>query len=603
MRFSIPFFLAASLLFAACNKDDVITESAKQVPIIELDSQTGIYSVKVGRELTIAPLYRNAEGAVYAWTAEGRLLSSEPVLRYTWEQEQEIYLKLRVDTAEGYAEEELKVEVAELTPPVISLVIPSRGLKVMAGTDYVFAPDIRHDDLDDFRIEWIRDGQVVGTDKRYTFNEPAVGTYPIVVRASNIDGQTTCGIDVEVVETMPYEVRFPTPSHTQTSTDRHTFVGRPVCLRPSLEYFDRPQFRWSVDGQPVDGASQQLFRFVPESAGEYRVDVTVTEGASAAQPLTRNILQAAASVTASVRVVCHGATEQERFRAATASSSRLWNKVYEFTPAPGQFINELSSGTGYTGNETTPELAVEYATMRLSKKSHVSLGAFGGCIVVGFDHSIPNSGGEYDFAVQGNAFNSSLGGGSNEPGVVWVMQDVNGNGLPDDEWYELKGSETGKEGTIQDYAVTYYKPAGIRMSVPWTDSEGACGTVDYNAYHAQEYYYPLWVAEESYTLTGTRLSPRNKMDPATGFWGNNAYDWGYVDNMGSDNLSQQTADGSGQRNGFKIANAIYRDGTPADLQYVDFVKVQCAVLAQSGALGEVSTEVFSFEDLSITNNQ
>ena len=43
------------------------------------------------------------------------------------------------------------------------------------------------------------------------------------------------------------------------------------------------------------------------------------------------------------------------------------------------------------------------------------------------------------FAIQGNAFDSS-----NEPGIVWVMQDVNGNGLPDDEWYELRGSETGE---------------------------------------------------------------------------------------------------------------------------------------------------------------
>lgn len=42
---------------------------------------------------------------------------------------------------------------------------------------------------------------------------------------------------------------------------------------------------------------------------------------------------------------------------------------------------------------------------------------------------------------------------------MWVMQDVNGNGLPDDTWYQLKGSEYGKEETIETYAVTYYRPA------------------------------------------------------------------------------------------------------------------------------------------------
>lgn len=116
-------------------------------------------------------------------------------------------------------------------------------------------------------------------------------------------------------------------------------------------------------------------------------------------------------------------------------------------------------------------------------------------------------------------------GGSNEPGIVWVMQDINGNGQPDDEWYELKGSETGIDGTIQDYEVTYYRPAP-RAHTPWVDSEGNSGSVDMNAYHGQEYYYPNWIKEDSYTLYGTRLTPRNNQDPVTGYWANNAYEWG-----------------------------------------------------------------------------
>ena len=66
----------------------------------------------------------------------------------------------------------------------------------------------------------------------------------------------------------------------------------------------------------------------------------------------------------------------------------------------------------------------------------VSLGGFGGYIVVGFDHSIQASGGYggYDFSITGNQFS-----GSSEPGVVWVMPDENGNGEPDDgPWYELR---------------------------------------------------------------------------------------------------------------------------------------------------------------------
>ena len=54
----------------------------------------------------------------------------------------------------------------------------------------------------------------------------------------------------------------------------------------------------------------------------------------------------------------------------------------------------------------------------------MSLGGFGGYIIVGFDHSIAARGLEYDFAIQGNAFGGAgASGQSNEPGVVWVMQD------------------------------------------------------------------------------------------------------------------------------------------------------------------------------------
>lgn len=159
MKKSTFCILALLLLAAACNKDDLITEEVKQPPVIELDSDTGIYTIKVGRQLTIAPTYKFADDALYAWTSDGKLISSEPTLHYAWEQVQELYLKLRVDTPDGYAEEELKVDVLELAPPAISLAIPSKGLKVMRSTEYIFNPDIRNDDLDDFKMEWIRTGR------------------------------------------------------------------------------------------------------------------------------------------------------------------------------------------------------------------------------------------------------------------------------------------------------------------------------------------------------------------------------------------------------------------------------------------------------------
>ena len=267
------------------------------------------------------------------------------------------------------------------------------------------------------------------------------------------------------------------------------------------------------------------------------------------------------------------------------------NRVYEYMPAPGQFINDPQNGfaEGWSRDD-----AAQYALKELNKDGgFVSLGGFGGYIVVGFDHRIPNaaSGEGYDFAIGGNQYY-----GSSEPGIVWVMEDANGNGLPDDTWYELGGSETGKTGIIQDYAVTYYRPPAPKSPVEWKDNQGNSGTIDYmGSFHGQEYYYPQWITEDEYTLTGTRLEARNKV--IDGSWVNGSYDWGYADNYGNDHHSPSS--GKGAYVGFRISNAIDSDGSPVHLPYIDFIKVQTGVNAKSGPLGEVSTEVFFFEDLNV----
>lgn len=45
----------AALLTTACNKDEVILDDRDHAPVITLDSESGVYTVKTGRELTIAP--------------------------------------------------------------------------------------------------------------------------------------------------------------------------------------------------------------------------------------------------------------------------------------------------------------------------------------------------------------------------------------------------------------------------------------------------------------------------------------------------------------------------------------------------------------------
>ena len=279
--------------------------------------------------------------------------------------------------------------------------------------------------------------------------------------------------------------------------------------------------------------------------------------------------------------------DDDYYRAATDASKAEFSKVFEYMPAPGQFIGDTKTG-GFSGEELTSADAVSYAEKRMAEGKFLSLGGFGGYVIVGFDHSIDNSVG-YDIAIGCNAFK-----GSSEPGVVWVMQDENGDGEPNDTWYELQGSESNAETTIKEYSVTYYRPTAAGQPVKWSDSEGEEGEIDYlAAYHTQDYYYPQWIKEDSYTLSGTRLAARNYDSSGNGtMWVQPAYGWGYADNFSDED---HTLEG-GNMNLFDIANAIDSEGKTKELKYIDFVKVQTAVNAKSGWLGELSTEVTGFYD-------
>lgn len=245
--------------------------------------------------------------------------------------------------------------------------------------------------------------------------------------------------------------------------------------------------------------------------------------------------------------------------------------VYEYTPGPGQFINDKMSAT-------TAEQAALWAQHRLEEGEIVSLGSFGGYIVLGLGHPVA------DFEIKGNAF-ANAGGASNEPGIVYVMPDQNGNGLPDDRWYELQGSETGTELYESDYAVTYYRPMSPESPVRWVDCRGEEGVIDYlPMFHSQPSYYPEWIDKDSYTLTGTKVV--NEVEVSNvGQWFIRPLQYGYADNCGSNNDE------------FHVADAIMPDGTPANLKTADFIKVQTGVIGKAGYLGELSTEIMSIREL------
>ncbi len=303
---------------------------------------------------------------------------------------------------------------------------------------------------------------------------------------------------------------------------------------------------------------------------------------------------------------------------ANADNYPYMAKVYDFQPAPGQFINALPN---YLPGNTKEDMIAK-VEQRLVKyyddedsawvynpKQLISLGGYGGYIVFGFDHPVVNVPDEYDFKIEGNAFqaaSSSTAGGSSEPGIVMVSQDLNHNGIPDDPWYELAGSEYNNPRTQHNYVITYYRPDDDKTATPsktspylndttyirWTSNDAinpdsVKGYMSRNTFHSQS-YWPEWLSDSvTLTFSGTKL-PCNATDESGNgsYWVQRFYDWGYVDNRPNSTDP-----------GFKIDWAVDADGKAVTLDHVDFIKVYSAVNQYCGWLGETSTEVTSAEDL------
>ena len=164
---------------------------------------------------------------------------------------------------------------------------------------------------------------------------------------------------------------------------------------------------------------------------------------------------------------------------------------------------------------------------------------------------------------------------------MWVSQDANEDGAPNDTWYELRGSEYDNAETIRNYEITYIRPAEADAPVAWRDNQGGNDTIDRVKEHTQA-YYPEWIVENEITFAGTRLP--NNIGESGGKWTMEPFAWGYADNYSA-------SDRIGMTNRLRISDAVTADGAPANLSQVDFIMVQTGVNAKAPLIGEVSTEV------------
>ena len=310
--------------------------------------------------------------------------------------------------------------------------------------------------------------------------------------------------------------------------------------------------------------------FVAEKSGNYSLILTIEDGGE-------EIIQTSAIVVL---------PEEIEYKSSMT-------RVIEFTPAPGQFNKDLPEYEEGDTKESIRQKTEEY----LLNGSMVSLGAFGGYIIVGFDHTIINREGGKDFFLGSNAFT-----GSSECGIVCVSIDKNNNGKADDEWYELAGSEYNNPLTKKNYQVTYYRPEEGKTQVPgtngvvdkeyikWTDNMGGEGFIEQNSFtnHSLD-YWPKWSNSNTITVSGTLL-PENYTIKTNGQYFLNKYEWGYADTY----ANRET-----ENNSFDISWAVNNNGEKVKLIGIDFIKVYTGLLQNCGQIGETSTEFLGAKDLNL----
>lgn len=431
--------------------------------------------------------------------------------------------------------------------PVITWVMSSGRFTIQTGESIQLVPDIEY--LDETSVyTWIIEGKTVGHENYYTFTSDEPGVYYVKLIINNRYGKVEDEVKITVVEAENVEMPE-VPEHSDWKfpwTEINVAQGRTIKVKAYM----------------IDNEVSEVF-----TANEQGRHVVSLNDNGRSRNLVIN--------------VCPAPGTYRR----TSRGKAMVNRVYEYMPAPGHQVNGyIITGEAYP-KDCTHEQACDSVLAHFSRKWSVSLGGQGGYLIAGFDHSVPSGGAAYDLCIKGNPFSYQ-----SEPGIIWVSQDDNGDGLPNDQWFELAGSEYGSDNHTTEYAITYFKPEKAKSAVGWRDSNNDTGYIPYLSYwNPSPYYWQPWVRGSVYTYFGSRLRDRSTYQ--NGISDIPPYDWGYADNLGD------FIDGpAGKMGYYKISNARTWNGQPADLEYIDFIKIQTAQTGSTPNLGEISTEVYYISD-------
>lgn len=165
---------------------------------ITFDSEDNIYTVKVGNEIRIAPRVSHAENAAYSWRSESEILSEDSVFVHVFEAPRQVFVTLTVATENGKDSEEIRIDVADLVIPEISLTVPEGGYNIALGSELKIIPVVKHGDVSLF--SWTVNGIEVSDEPEYVFIGESIGAFEVQLTATAEDGEDTETFMVNVLD-------------------------------------------------------------------------------------------------------------------------------------------------------------------------------------------------------------------------------------------------------------------------------------------------------------------------------------------------------------------------------------------------------------------
>jgi len=248
-------------------------------------------------------------------------------------------------------------------------------------------------------------------------------------------------------------------------------------------------------------------------------------------------------------------------------------KILNYTPAEGQFVNDPQF------NDPTRALGspIGGGTIIPDNTKLVTLGGFGGSITLGFDYPVyddPTNPQGLDCIIFGNAH--WLGGDPEarwaEAGIIEISRDTNQNGLPDDPWYLIPGSD------ITDPINQRYEGYFILPDIPYADPP----IINLETDQTESYW---GYTDMTPTLRLGDLNADNTIDDPD-IEPENFY------TIPDDPFIIGITPGSGGGDAFDIAWAIDPDTLqPANLNAFDFIRITTGTYSYGRWFGEVSTEI------------